>query len=142
MQTALSVGARLSLEPTGTDLPVVKGPDGLPFIPGSSIKGTVRSQAERILRTVNRRPDLWACDPFADPCVSGGRKAELWQQAEKINRQQGRRHFRRAGLGGKLHCLSPLRFPLVCRSAGLQGCLFGQRRRLARGHPDSGRRGH
>ena len=88
MQTALSVGARLSLEPTGTDLPVVKRPDGLPFIPGSSIKGTVRSQAERILRTVNRRPDVWACDPFADPCVSGSRKAELWQQAEQQNRQQ------------------------------------------------------
>jgi CRISPR-associated RAMP protein (TIGR02581 family) len=88
MQTALSVGARLSLEPTGTDLPVVKRPDGLPFIPGSSIKGVVRSQAERILRTVNRRPDLWACDPFADPCVSGGRKAELWGQAEKQDRQR------------------------------------------------------
>jgi CRISPR-associated protein Csm3 len=88
MQTALSVGARLSLEPTGTDLPIVKGPDGLPFIPGSSIKGAVRSQAERILRTVNRRPDLWACDPFADPCVSGGRKGELWQQAEGQNPQQ------------------------------------------------------
>jgi CRISPR-associated RAMP protein (TIGR02581 family) len=88
MQTALSVGARLSLEPTGTDLPVVKGPDGLPFIPGSSIKGAVRSQAERILRTVNHRPHLWACDPFADPCVSGNRKTELWQQAERQNRQQ------------------------------------------------------
>ena len=88
MQTALSVGARLSLEPTGTDLPVVKGPDGLPFIPGSSIKGAMRSQAERILRTVNRRPDLWACDPFADPCVPGDRKAALWQQAEGRNRQQ------------------------------------------------------
>ena len=88
MRTALSVGARLSLEPTGTDLPVVKGPDGLPFIPGSSIKGAMRSQAERILRTVNRRPDLWACDPFADPCVPGDRKAALWQQAEGRNRQQ------------------------------------------------------
>jgi len=88
MRTALSVGARLSLEPTGTDLPVVKGPDGLPFIPGSSIKGAVRSQAERILRTVNRRPDLWACDPFADPCVSGSRKTELWGQAERQDRQR------------------------------------------------------
>jgi len=88
MQTALSVGARLSLEPTGTDLTVVKGPDGLPFIPGSSIKGAVRSQAERILRALSRKPNLWACDPFADPCVSGTRKAELWQQAEGQYRQR------------------------------------------------------
>jgi CRISPR-associated protein Csm3 len=64
METALSVGGRLSLEPTGTDLPVVKTPDGKPFIPGSSIKGVVRFQAERILRSLNRQPDLWACNPF------------------------------------------------------------------------------
>lgn len=70
METALSVGARLSFRPTGTDLPVIKGPDGVPFIPGSSIKGVVRFQAERFLRTEPRRPDFWACDPFIDPCIS------------------------------------------------------------------------
>ncbi len=85
MQTALSVGSRLSLEPTGTDLPVVKGPDGVPFIPGSSIKGVVRSLAERILRTWNRQPDFWACDPFDAPCVSAGRKDELMREAEVEN---------------------------------------------------------
>ena len=82
MQTALSVGSRSSLEPTGTDLPVMKGPNGVPFIPGSSIKGAVRVQAERILRTWNKRPDVWACDPFADPCVSSNRKEELLREAE------------------------------------------------------------
>ncbi len=85
MQTALSVGSRLSLEPTGTDLPVVKGPDGVPFIPGSSIKGVVRSLAERILRTWNRRPDFWACDPFDAPCVPASRKDELMRGAEAKN---------------------------------------------------------
>lgn len=69
METALSVGARLSLEPTGSDLPVVKRPDGQPYIPGSSIKGVVRFQTERLLRTIARRPELWACDPLSDPCV-------------------------------------------------------------------------
>lgn len=88
METALSIGARLSLEPTGTDLPVVKGTDGVPFIPGSSIKGAVRSQAERLLRTVNRKSELWACDPFADPCVPGDKKNDLWQQAEQQNRNR------------------------------------------------------
>ncbi len=81
MGTALSVGSRLSLEPTGTDMPVVKGPDGLPFIPGSSIKGVVRFQAERVLRTWNQRPHLWACDPFDSPCVSSARKDQLWEKA-------------------------------------------------------------
>lgn len=82
MWTALSVGSRTSLEPTGTDLPVVKGPDGVPFIPGSSIKGAVRSLAERILRTWDKRPDVWACDPFADPCISADHKERLLQEAE------------------------------------------------------------
>lgn len=70
MDTALSVGSRLSFKPTGTDLPVVKGPDGVPFIPGSSIKGVVRFQAERILRSADLGPDFRACDPFDDPCLS------------------------------------------------------------------------
>ncbi|HEY65176.1 MAG TPA: CRISPR-associated RAMP protein [Caldilineae bacterium] len=82
MQTALSVGSRLSLEPTGTDLPVMKGPDGVPFIPGSSIKGAVRSLAERILRTWNQQPEFWACDPFDAPCVPANRKDELMHEAE------------------------------------------------------------
>lgn len=79
MQTALSVGSRLSLEPVGTDMPVMKDPLGTPFIPGSSIKGVVRFHVERLLRAVNRRPHLWACDPFGSPCVTPERKTELWK---------------------------------------------------------------
>ncbi|ABY35504.1 MAG TPA: CRISPR-associated RAMP protein [Chloroflexus aurantiacus] len=82
MQTALSVSSRLSLEPTGTDMPVIKGPDGLPFIPGSSIKGVVRFQVERILRTWDRRPDFWACDPFDAPCIPAKKKEQLLNDAE------------------------------------------------------------
>lgn len=83
MRTALSVGSRASLEPIGTDLPVVKGPDGMPFIPGSSIKGVVRFQVERVLRTLDRKPDLWACDPFQDPCVSDREKEKLWGESKR-----------------------------------------------------------
>ncbi|MBC7226529.1 MAG: CRISPR-associated RAMP protein [Thermoflexales bacterium] len=88
METALAVGSRLSLEPTGTDMPVLKDPNGRPFIPGSSIKGVVRFQAERILRTWNRPPHFWACDPFGEPCVPeksrDGRKGkeELWEESK------------------------------------------------------------
>jgi CRISPR-associated protein Csm3 len=83
METALAVGSRLSLEPTGTDMPVIKRPDGLPFIPGSSIKGVVRFQAERVLRAVNRKPDLWACDPFDTPCVDRKTKDRLWEESKR-----------------------------------------------------------
>jgi len=78
METALSVGSRLSFEPTGTDLPVMKLPDGLPFI-GSSIKGVVRALTERILRSIpdGEQKGLWACDPFADPCVNR-EQAQVW----------------------------------------------------------------
>lgn len=99
METALAVGSRLSLEPTGTDMPVVKDPSGLPFIPGSSIKGVVRFQAERILRAWNRPPYLWACDPFGEPCVpEKGRerrkgKEELWEEAGGNDAAFARRVF-------------------------------------------------
>ncbi len=76
IETGLSVGSRVSLEPIGTDLPVMKTVDGFPFIPGSSLKGVVRAQMERILRSINHRPALWACDPFAEPCSSAISKEE------------------------------------------------------------------
>ncbi len=83
MQTALSVGSRISLEPVGTDLPVMKGPDGRPFIPGSSIKGAVRALTERILRSIpgGKGMGLWACDPFAAPCVPAD-QARIWLNDE------------------------------------------------------------
>ncbi len=97
MQTALAVGSRLSLDPVGTDMPVIKDPEGKPFIPGSSIKGVVRFQAERMLRAANRK---WACDPFDDPCVPAIRKdvkhqdqkskEELWEEAVKTAEKEAK----------------------------------------------------
>lgn len=66
-RSGLSIGARASLMPTGSELPVVKRPDGLPIIPGSSLKGVLRSFAESVLRTIDKRPqgrNVWACDPL------------------------------------------------------------------------------
>jgi len=81
MQTALSVGSRASLEPTGTDLPVIKDQKGVPFVPGSSIKGVVRSEMERVLRSLDRESTkLWACDPFGEfdkQCVSSDDKDDI-----------------------------------------------------------------
>jgi len=96
-QTAVSVGSRVSLLPSGSDLPVIKTPDGLPFIPGSSLKGVVRSYLERILRTLGdakkavQGERLWACDPLDKECccVPPGRKKELVEEFFLRARQTG-----------------------------------------------------
>jgi CRISPR-associated protein Csm3 len=89
MKTALSVGSRASLLPAGSDLPVIKTPEGVPFIPGSSLKGVVRTYVERVLRTLDgmntQHPGqrLWACDPLDEKnrCVTADRKKELLAEA-------------------------------------------------------------
>lgn len=50
--TALRIGSGRSIEPTGTDLPVIKDTFGRPLIPGSSFKGAMRSRLESFLRGV------------------------------------------------------------------------------------------
>jgi len=99
MQTALSVGGRASLEPTGTDLPVVRNADGLPFIPGSSLKGVVRAQMERVLRSVPPSLGFAACDPLSAPCVPNQDKDQISQDIGRLieNKQlpeyQGEQEF-------------------------------------------------
>lgn len=90
MKTALAVGSRASFMPMGSDLPVIKTPEGLPFIPGSSLKGVVRSHIERILRILNYNGEkLWACDPLDEKsrCVTAERKKALIEQAEGDDQQ-------------------------------------------------------
>lgn len=50
--TALRVGAGRSIEPIGSDIPVVKDALGYPYIPGSSFKGALRSRLESFLRGI------------------------------------------------------------------------------------------
>jgi CRISPR-associated RAMP protein (TIGR02581 family) len=70
LERPLHIGRGASLEPIGSDFPVIKNPEGLPIIPGSSVKGAVRSSMERILRTLAQQDyvinghRLSACDPF------------------------------------------------------------------------------
>jgi len=94
MQKALSVGSRSSLEPTGTDLPVIKDPKGIPFIPGSSIKGVIRSQLERVLRSLDSKTtNLKACDPFGDPCVSKNHKDNFIKELKDIHEEEREKEF-------------------------------------------------
>ena len=51
--TALRIGAGRSSEVTGTDLPVLRDARGRPLIPGASLKGTLRSRIEALVRVVH-----------------------------------------------------------------------------------------
>jgi CRISPR-associated RAMP protein (TIGR02581 family) len=51
--TALRISQGRSLEPIGSDLPVVKDALGHPLIPGSSFKGAMRSRLESFLRGID-----------------------------------------------------------------------------------------
>ncbi len=82
-RTGLHIGAGGSGDPLATDLPVVRDAAGQPFVPGSSLKGVVRSAAESLLRTFPRPrsepwPKLWTCNAVGqDPCVDDKRVKKL-----------------------------------------------------------------
>lgn len=61
----MRIGAGRDNSIDASDLPVVRDLFGRPFIPGSSIKGVVRSHVERIVRTLaDPQRESWAtCNP-------------------------------------------------------------------------------
>lgn len=83
--TALHVGTGRGMQTTGSDLPIMLDTYGRPFIPGSSFKGSLRSQIEAVLRTVadqrKEAPKRWSCDVVSeDYCI----KKEDWQKEPDI----------------------------------------------------------
>ena len=56
----IGASAAESLDPTQVDNSVLKDADGLPIIPGSSLKGVVRSDFEGVMRAVGKN----VCDIF------------------------------------------------------------------------------
>ncbi len=89
--TALRVGAggSESAQPAASDLPVLVGADDRPFIPGSSLRGVVRSQVERIVRTMEPRSNQegflgrGACNPVVGDewCITSDDMKEIHQKA-------------------------------------------------------------
>ncbi len=74
-RTGLHIGAGSSGDPLATDSPVVRNASGAPYIPGSSLKGVVRSAAEALFRNTMPLADadevLASCDHIAGkPCVT------------------------------------------------------------------------
>jgi CRISPR-associated RAMP protein (TIGR02581 family) len=63
--TALHVGKGRETDPTAVDSVVVRDGSGRPFVPGSSLKGVLRSAIESIIRGLNVE-GLDACDPFEE----------------------------------------------------------------------------
>jgi CRISPR-associated RAMP protein (TIGR02581 family) len=60
MKTGLHIGGgKVTL--SYTDSPIVTTPDGLPFIPGSSFKGTLRSTIEKLIATLPSDLGLHSC---------------------------------------------------------------------------------
>lgn len=68
-RTALHIGGGAG-ELDAVDLPVVKTHRGDPFIPGSSLKGVVRSTVEALLRAAGI-PGLTACNPLDEKASCG-----------------------------------------------------------------------
>lgn len=68
-RTALHIGTGTSLNPA-TDSPLLRGADGRPLIPGSSLKGAMRSTSERLLRALGYRACMvFGTDQSGDPLV-------------------------------------------------------------------------
>ncbi|MEM9553818.1 MAG: CRISPR-associated RAMP protein Csx7 [Acidobacteriota bacterium] len=65
-ETALRVGAGSSLDAANTDQPVMRDGLGRPFLPGSSLKGALRSALEAVIRGLPASYGLSTCDLFND----------------------------------------------------------------------------
>lgn len=69
--SGIRVGVGRAVAAEATDLPLLRDPLGRPLIPGSSLKGVLRSSAERLLRGVR---DGLACDILSDDRCLGGKR--------------------------------------------------------------------
>ncbi len=94
--TALHIGAGGSGDALGTDSPVVRTAAGVPYIPGSSLKGVLRSAAEALFRGgpgQESREKLWSCDPIAGKnraCVTHEQSEALRTAEEQRAKLEGR----------------------------------------------------
>lgn len=66
--SALRVGAGKSFDVAATDQPLIRDGLGRPYIPGSSLKGALRSGLEQTLRGLGSEK-LKSCDLFEEPCI-------------------------------------------------------------------------
>lgn len=90
-ETGLHIGSGgTMLDPSATDSPVIRDVAGRPFIPGSSLKGALRSHVESLVRGLSR-PGFDSCDPLVEPCVSKDHIEEIKKKADDDARNEDRR---------------------------------------------------
>lgn len=78
--TGLRVSGERESGLVGSDLPLLRLPDGRPYVPGSSVKGVLRSAAERFLAGRGLR----VCDILDNDARCGGRGREGSVQYEEL----------------------------------------------------------
>ena len=85
-ETALRIGTGGddAAQPSASDLPVLVDFDDRPYIPGSSLRGVIRSQLERIVRTLEPIPGAGhgACNPTVNQawCIPS-ETIDSWKKA-------------------------------------------------------------
>jgi CRISPR-associated RAMP protein (TIGR02581 family) len=90
-ETGLHIGAGGSLTVVGSDNPIVRDINGLPYIPGSSFKGVLRSLVEALVRAISpegdNRQEPRACDPLDQGkwCIPPRPQMEEWQMQVQNN---------------------------------------------------------
>jgi CRISPR-associated RAMP protein (TIGR02581 family) len=93
--TALRISQGRSMEPIGSDLPVVKDAFDRPLIPGSSFKGAMRSRLESFLRGINpnlaANPAIEAEWAITNDRLNGknGIKEEVEQELQRLYPGEG-----------------------------------------------------
>jgi len=96
-KTGLHIGGSTTgLEIGGVDNPVIKDPiTGEPYIPGSSLKGKLRSLTEWSLGLIGKHSShqdsyaAYECKDLEDPRPSDPKKAERWDRAQSLGRLYG-----------------------------------------------------
>lgn len=88
--TGLRIGGGDRTQHAATQSPIIRDALGRPFIPGSSLKGVLRSGLESLLRGLDHR-HLNACDPFEDRCTASlEEKAKKSSQAPELDEVVGK----------------------------------------------------
>jgi CRISPR-associated protein Csm3 len=83
-RTALHVGTGTVLS-TATEAPILRGADGRPLIPGSSVKGALRAASERLLRALGLRACVVfgkerASDPTLECLTTDEERSKLFRK--------------------------------------------------------------
>lgn len=69
-ESPLHIGTGLEdFSPTAVDNGVIRDENGNPFIPGTSLKGVLRSFMERIIPSLYSEDQYKACDIISNPCT-------------------------------------------------------------------------